>query len=76
MAPVEQRLALLSPHETAQNFGTHRQSQHRRLRIGDLAGIRDNSKRHAAPHVVADDNRGRMTHHELPLAKMNVGGKA
>ena len=76
VTPVEQRLALLSPHETAQNFGTPRRSQYRRLRSGDLAGIRDNSKRCAAPHVVADDNRSRMTHQRLPSAEMNVGGKA
>jgi hypothetical protein len=75
-APLEQRLALLSPHETAQNFGTHRRTQYRRLRIGDLAGIRDNSNRRAAPHAIADDTGSRMTHHKLQSAEMNVGGKA
>jgi hypothetical protein len=37
VAQLEQHLTLLNPHATAQNFGTHRQTQCRRLRSGDLA---------------------------------------
>jgi hypothetical protein len=37
MTQLGQRLALLNPHETAHSFGTHRQTQYRRLRSGDLA---------------------------------------